>query len=56
MNDIIRRGDTEKVPQFDLDNQPAWYFPHHGVYHSQKPWKIRVVFDCSARYQESSQN
>ena len=24
------------------------YVAHHGVYHPQKPNKIRVVFDCSA--------
>lgn len=56
MNDIITRGDAEKVPQPELDNQPAWYIPHHGVYHPHKPGKIRVVFDCSARCQETSLN
>ncbi len=56
MNDIISRGDAEKVPQPELDNQPAWYIPHHGVYHPHKPGKIRVVFDCSARFQETSLN
>ena len=28
----------------------TWYIPHHGVYHSSKPGKIRVVFDCSAEF------
>ncbi|XP_066929138.1 uncharacterized protein [Clytia hemisphaerica] len=28
----------------------VWYVPHHGVYHPQKPEKIRVVFDCSASF------
>ncbi len=27
-----------------------WYIPHHGVYHLRKPGKLRVVFDCSAKY------
>ena len=27
-----------------------WYLPHHGVYHPNKPRKIRVVFDLSADY------
>ena len=27
-----------------------WYLPHHGVYHSNKPGKIRMVFDLSAEY------
>ena len=24
--------------------------PHHGVNHPQKPGKIRVVFECSAKF------
>ncbi|XP_032411399.1 uncharacterized protein LOC116714770 isoform X2 [Xiphophorus hellerii] len=56
MNDIITRGDAEKVPEQELDNKTAWYIPHHGVYHPHKPEKIRVVFDCSARFQGTSLN
>ena len=56
MNDIITRGDAEKVPEQELDKRSAWYIPHHGVYHPHKPEKIRVVFDCSARFQEASLN
>ena len=33
-----------------------WYLPHHGVYHPKKPGKIRVVFDCSAKFQGVSLN
>nr|XP_054604914.1 uncharacterized protein LOC107372912 [Nothobranchius furzeri] len=56
MHDIIIRGDAEKVPEAELKNQPAWYIPHHGIYHPQKPNKIRVVFDCSAKFQNTSLN
>ena len=56
MNNIISRGDAEKVPEEEIDNSPAWFIPHHGVYHPQKPGKIRVVFDCSAKFQETSLN
>ncbi|KAL4008603.1 hypothetical protein ACER0C_002455 [Sarotherodon galilaeus] len=56
MDDIIARGDAEKVPEQELDNEAAWYIPHHGVYHPHKPEKIRVVFDCSARFQGTSLN
>ncbi|XP_035525621.1 uncharacterized protein LOC118333908 [Morone saxatilis] len=56
MDDIISRGDAEKVPEEEIDNNPAWYIPHHGVYHPRKPGKIRVVFDCSAKFQETSLN
>lgn len=34
----------------------TWYIPHHGVYHPRKPGKLRVVFDCSARYKNTSLN
>ena len=30
--------------------------PYHGVYHPQKPDKIRVVFDCSASFGSESLN
>ena len=36
--------------------QNVWYIPHHGVYHPKKPNKIRMVFDCSAEYQNESLN
>ncbi|XP_057694568.1 uncharacterized protein LOC130917316 isoform X2 [Corythoichthys intestinalis] len=56
MQDIIQKGDAEKVPEAELHNQPAWYIPHHGIYHPQKPHKIRVVFDASAKFQNTSLN
>ncbi|KAL6457466.1 hypothetical protein MHYP_G00344290 [Metynnis hypsauchen] len=31
------------------ENAESWYLPIFGVYHPQKPGKIRVVFDSSAR-------
>ena len=33
-----------------------WYLPHYGIYHPQKPDKIRVMFDCSAEYEGESLN
>ncbi|XP_061767094.1 uncharacterized protein LOC133559382 isoform X3 [Nerophis ophidion] len=56
MDDIITRGDAERVPIQELENTTAWYIPHHRVYHPHKPAKICVVFDCSARFQETSLN
>ncbi len=56
INETIARGDAEKVPVEEIDNNPAWYIPHHGVYHPQKPGQIRVVFDCSAKYHGTSLN
>ena len=56
MNDIINQGHAEKVPETDIDSVPRWYIPHHGVYNERKPNKIRVVFDCSAKYKGSCLN
>lgn len=36
--------------------QKLWYIPLHGVYHTKKPNKIRIVFDCAAEYQKESLN
>lgn len=51
MNDLLAKGHAERVPESELDNSPKWYIPHHGVYNPKKPGKIRVVFDCAARFQ-----
>nr|XP_046179278.1 uncharacterized protein LOC124010653 [Oncorhynchus gorbuscha] len=56
MEETIACGDAEKVSKEEINKHPAWYIPHHGVYHPQKPGKIRVVFDCSAKFRESSLN
>ena len=49
MEGAFKDGDAERA-----EHQPkagnVWYIPHHGVYHPRKPEKIRVVFDCSAKY------
>ena len=54
----IAKGYAEKVPKESRssENEKVWYIPHHGIYHSKKPGKIRVVFDCSSRYQGTSIN
>ncbi|KAL7879005.1 hypothetical protein AOLI_G00099790 [Acnodon oligacanthus] len=56
MQETITHGDAERVPHEDIHKTPAWYIPHHGVYHPQKPGKMRVVFDCSAKFQGTSLN
>ena len=48
MESVIKEGSAEIVPADST--LPGWYLPHHGVYHPRKPGKLRVVFDCSARY------
>ncbi|XP_071490096.1 uncharacterized protein [Diadema antillarum] len=40
-------------------NEPKelkWYLPHHAVVHPHKPEKVRVVFDCAARYRGTALN
>jgi len=55
LNEMIERGDAEVVPETSVSNC-KWYIPHHGVFHPKKPGKLRVVFDCSAKYQNDSLN
>ena len=55
MSEMISKGYAEKVLPDQIGHFNAWYIPHHGVYNSQKR-KIRVVFDCSAKYLGRSLN
>lgn len=55
MEDVISNGDAELVPETAVGDV-CWYIPHHGIYHPKKPGKLRVVFDCSAKYQGISLN
>ena len=58
VDNLIKRGYARQVPQEQLNriDGKVWYIPHHGVYHPRKPNKIRVVFNCSARYRGTSLN
>jgi len=48
---LIDKGYCERAPDASLvPCGRIWYLPHHGVYNINKPGKIRVVFDCSARF------
>ena len=55
MDDLFEKGHARKVPD-DQRDSPAWYLPHHSVIHPQKPGKVRVVFDCAAKFQNVSLN
>ncbi|XP_065926161.1 uncharacterized protein [Magallana gigas] len=57
MNKILEEGYAVKVPDEKViqDDGQVWYLHHHGVYHPKKR-KLRVVFDCAARYQGTSLN
>jgi hypothetical protein len=57
MKRILDKELAEPVPAEDLaSNKPCWYLPHFGVYHPQKPGKIRVVFDSAAETEVVSLN
>lgn len=57
LKDILDKGHAVEVPQeqLDRDDNRVWYVPHHGVYHPRKK-NIRVVFDCTASFQDVSLN
>ena len=58
MDEMINNGFAEEVPEEEQRRADGrvWYLPHHAVYHPTKPDKIRVVFDCAARYNGVSLN
>ena len=51
MNEMLDKGYAEPVQKGDKGEESSnvWYIPHFGVRHSDKPDKVRVVFDCAAR-------
>ncbi|XP_057686666.1 uncharacterized protein LOC130912537 [Corythoichthys intestinalis] len=55
MSEIIERNEAEEVHSEAKEGE-KWYIPHHGIYHPQKPNKLRVVFDASAKYKGNSLN
>ena len=57
MDTIIEKGYAVQFPthQVNRDENRVFYIPHHGVYHPKKK-KLRVVFDCTASFQDRSLN
>ena len=35
--------------EVDLSDGVMWYIPHHAVINPNKPGKVRIVYDCSAK-------
>ena len=54
---LLSKGYAEAVPAQDLERNDGgvYYLPHHPIYNIHKK-KIRIVFDCSAKYHGSSLN
>lgn len=55
MQNIFDSNHAERAPALE-EGKECWYLPIFGVYHPQKPGKIRVVFDSSAQYDGVSLN
>ena len=56
MEDMVEKGFAEEVPGFSEEpTDNVWYLPHFGIYHKTKG-KLRVVFDCAAKYEGISLN
>jgi hypothetical protein len=58
MTELLVKGYAEEVPKSQLDRSDGrvWYLPHHSVNHTKKPDKVRIVFDCAAKYRGTSLN
>ena len=58
MSDLLLKGYAKRVSEDrrSRDDGKVWYLPHHSVVHPRKPEKVRVVFDCAARYCGTSLN
>ena len=57
MADMINKGFAVRVS--DDEESPmgkTWYLPHHPVMHPQRPGKVRIVFDCAAKFSGTSLN
>ena len=53
VEEYISLGHVQKIPDGQVGS-PVWYLPRHPVVHPQKPDKVRVVFDCAARFRNTS--
>ncbi|KAJ8027040.1 hypothetical protein HOLleu_32065 [Holothuria leucospilota] len=58
MQEMFDQGYAHAVSDQELEAQRGceWYLPHHGVRHPMKPEKLRIVYDCAAKFQGTSLN
>ena len=57
VEEYIRKGYAKKIDELKCSQAgTTWYLPHHPVKHPMKPEKVRVVFDCAARFRGVSLN
>ena len=56
MDDLLDQDHARRVPENQREGSPSWYLPHHPITHPQKPNKVRIAFDCAAKFQNVSFN
>ena len=58
INDYVNRGHAKKMTHEEakLTSLRTWYLPHHAVLNSNKPGKVREVFDAAAKFHGVSLN
>ena len=56
INEMVSKGYAREAFNQPVAAGRSWYILHHGVYHLAKPEEIRLVFDCSAKYGQTSLN
>jgi len=57
INDTLMNGYAVKLSDEHMSRADGavWYLPHHGVIHPRKQ-KLRIVFDCAAKFEGVSLN
>ena len=55
METMLQNGEAETISENALPGEVN-YIPHHGVRHPRKPEKLRVVFNCAAKFKGTSLN
>lgn len=53
---LLVEGYAEPVPDSESAKNEVWYLPHQVVVSDSKPGKIRIVFDCAAKFLGESLN
>ena len=58
MQNLFDRNHASAVPSEELKTEAGkvWFLPHFDIYHPKKPDQIRIVFDCSAVFDNQSLN